>query len=77
MHDMHRPPPTDAVAYAVVHVEPQIVEDKAQDERSPSDRYIANSKGGRCEQSSGSDKGKYGIYRITRQPKKNREQRVL
>jgi hypothetical protein len=66
MHDMHRPTPTDAVAYAVVHVEPQIVEDKAQDERSPSDGYIANGKGGRCEQSGGSDKGKYGIYRVTR-----------
>jgi hypothetical protein len=45
MHDMHGPTPTDAVAYAMVHVESQIVEHEAQQERSPSDWYFANGKG--------------------------------
>ena len=44
MDDMHGPTPTDAVAYAVVHVESQIVENEAQQERSPSDGDFANGK---------------------------------
>ena len=32
MHDMHGPTPPDAVAYAMVHVEPQIIENEAKGE---------------------------------------------